>query len=65
VHRVLFNGVQEALAGAVRQAAVIWTSPEEFASLLALADPDGIVYQHMGREATAKGYGIMALYLVR
>lgn len=38
---------------------------EAFAALLALADPDGITCQYVGREATAKAYGIMALYLLR
>ena len=59
-------------AQVVRAARIEPTTPEgevyvteAFAALLALADPDGITCQYVGREATAKGYGIMALYLLR
>lgn len=38
---------------------------EAFAALLALVDHDGISCQYVGREATAKGHGIMPLYLLR
>lgn len=38
---------------------------EAFAALLALDDPADLPAQYVGREATAKGYGIMPLYLLR
>ena len=38
---------------------------EAFAALLTLQGPDGLECQYVGREATAKDFGIMPLYLLR
>ena len=38
---------------------------EAFAALLTLQGPDGLECQYVGREATAKDFGVMPLYLLR